>query len=108
MAVGRAPKVIITIYRLDTTGQAKLTRGLSICSTVNNTMDPNSRASWRVPMAVQIPPAALILVGAFVLHESPLWLLRKGKDEQAFRALEALRKLPIHHQCMFFPLPFNM
>ncbi|EHA46536.1 quinate permease [Pyricularia oryzae 70-15] len=65
---------------------------------INNTMDPNSRASWRVPMAVQIPPAALILVGAFVLHESPLWLLRKGKDEQAFRALEALRKLPIHHQ----------
>lgn len=85
--------------------RAKLTNDHCTRISVNNTMDPNSRASWRVPMAVQIPPAALILMGAFVLHESPLWLLRKGKDEQAFKALEALRKLPIDHQCMPFPLP---
>ncbi|KAL8290906.1 hypothetical protein RB597_008936 [Gaeumannomyces tritici] len=65
---------------------------------INNTMDPKSSMSWRVPMAVQIPPAALLLVGAFVLHESPLWLLRKGKDQETYKALEALRKLPIDHQ----------
>lgn len=69
---------------------------------INNTMDPKSSSSWRVPMAVQIPPAALLLVGAFVLHESPLWLLRKGKDEETYKALETLRRLPIDHQCMSF------
>lgn len=65
---------------------------------INNTMDRSSSASWRVPMAVQIPPAALLIVGAFVLHESPLWLLRKGKVEETHKALVALRKLPVEHQ----------
>ena len=66
---------------------------------INQNMNVNSSASWRVPMAVQIIPCGLLLIGGFLLHESPLWLFRKGHDEKALQALEALRKLPRDHQC---------
>ncbi|PNY23276.1 quinate permease [Tolypocladium capitatum] len=65
---------------------------------INQNMDPTSTASWRVPMAVQIIPAGVILIGGFFLHESPLWLMRKGREEDATKALESLRKLPRDHQ----------
>ncbi|CAM1502715.1 Fc.00g074910.m01.CDS01 [Cosmosporella sp. VM-42] len=65
---------------------------------INQNMDPNSAASWRVPMAVQIIPAGILLVGGFFLHESPLWLMRNDKEEEATKALESLRKLPRDHE----------
>ncbi|KAK7414330.1 hypothetical protein QQX98_006772 [Neonectria punicea] len=64
---------------------------------INQNMDPLSDASWRVPMAVQIIPAGILLIGGFFLHESPLWLMRKNREEEATVALEALRKLPRDH-----------
>jgi MFS family permease len=67
---------------------------------INQNMDVNSTASWRVPMAVQIIPAGVLFIGGFFLHESPLWLMRKNRDDDAATALEALRKLPRSHQCM--------
>lgn len=66
---------------------------------INENMDNSSMASWRVPMAVQIIPAGVLLLGGFVLHESPLWLMRKNREDDAATALEALRKLPRSHQC---------
>ncbi|CEL05038.1 Putative MFS quinate transporter [Aspergillus calidoustus] len=65
---------------------------------INQNMDVNSTASWRVPMAVQIIPAGVLFIGGFFLHESPLWLMRKNRDDDAATALEALRKLPRSHQ----------
>lgn len=64
---------------------------------INETMDQSSAASWRIPMAVQIIPSGILLVGGFFLHESPLWLFRKDRDEEATKALEDLRKLPRDH-----------
>jgi len=58
-------------------------------------------ASWRIPMAVQLIPAIPLFVCGFFLHESPLWLMRKGKVEQAHKALEGLRKIPADHTCEF-------
>ena len=60
---------------------------------------PTSPASWRTPMAVQIAPAAIILAGGFFLHESPLWLMRNNKEEQAYKTLVELRHLPVDHPC---------
>ncbi|KAF7563589.1 hypothetical protein G7046_g533 [Stylonectria norvegica] len=65
---------------------------------INQNMDVTSSASWRVPMAVQIIPAGILLAGGFFLHESPLWLMRKDREEEATQALEALRKIPREHQ----------
>lgn len=66
---------------------------------ITQTMSPDSVASWRIPMAVQLAPAGVLLICGFWLHESPLWLMRQGKEDQAYRALESLRKLPAEHEC---------
>lgn len=49
-------------------------------------------------MAIQLIPGCILLAGGFLLHESPLWLMRKGRDAEAYRALETLRKLPVEHE----------
>ncbi|KAI5468061.1 general substrate transporter [Mariannaea sp. PMI_226] len=64
---------------------------------INQHMDPTSSISWRVPMAVQIIPAGILFIGGFFLHESPLWLMRKNREEDATTALESLRNLPRDH-----------
>ncbi|KAH6889730.1 general substrate transporter [Thelonectria olida] len=64
---------------------------------INQNMDPTTSTSWRVPMAVQIIPAGILLIGGFFLHESPLWLMRKNREEEATVALEKLRKIPRDH-----------
>ena len=61
-------------------------------------MNPNSTAAWRVPMAVQIAPAGVLFIGGFFLHESPLWLMRKNREEEATQALESLRQIPRDHK----------
>ncbi|KAL4994631.1 general substrate transporter [Aspergillus recurvatus] len=65
---------------------------------INENMDNSSAASWRVPMAVQVIPAGILFIGGFFLHESPLWLMRRDREDDAATALEALRKLPRSHQ----------
>lgn len=67
---------------------------------INQNMNPNSSASWRLPMAVQLIPAGGLLIGGFFLHESPLWLYRKGREEEGAKVLVALRHLPEDHQYM--------
>jgi hypothetical protein len=52
-------------------------------------------------MAVQIAPAAILFIGGFFLHESPLWLMRKNREEDATKALESLRQIPRDHKCKF-------
>lgn len=66
---------------------------------ITQNMSTNSSTSWRIPMAFQLVPGGILLIGGFFLHESPLWLLRKNKDEQAYKALVELRKLPLDHTC---------
>lgn len=55
--------------------------------------------SWRLPMAVQLIPGGIFLIGCFIIKESPAWLYRKGRSEQALRNLSYLRSLPAEHQC---------
>ncbi|KAF8806340.1 general substrate transporter [Phlegmacium glaucopus] len=47
----------------------------------------NSTRSWRVPLAIQIVPAAILLIFAFLLPESPRWLISVGRKEEARRIL---------------------
>ncbi|RKL16592.1 Quinate permease [Fusarium oxysporum] len=65
---------------------------------INQNMNPSSAAAWRVPMAVQIAPAAILFIGGFFLHESPLWLMRKNREEDATKALESLRQISRDHK----------
>ena len=70
---------------------------------INQNMSVTSATSWRLPMAVQLIPAVPLFVCGFLLHESPLWLLRKGKIEQAHKTLEQLRQIPADHECKRLP-----
>lgn len=66
---------------------------------ITKNMDGSSAASWRIPMAVQLIPAGLLLAGGLFIHESPLWLMRNEKEEQVFKNLQYLRQLAPEHQC---------
>ncbi|KAG9518422.1 general substrate transporter, partial [Aureobasidium melanogenum] len=65
---------------------------------INKNMNVKSSLSWRIPMAIQLIPAAILLAGGFFLHESPLWLMRKGREAEAKAALVQLRHLPVEHE----------
>ncbi|KAL6832224.1 general substrate transporter [Trichoderma camerunense] len=65
---------------------------------INQNMDVNSTASWRIPMAIQIVPCGMLLIGGVFLHESPLWLFRKDRAEDGTKALEGIRHLPRDHE----------
>ncbi|KAJ5621645.1 hypothetical protein N7528_006428 [Penicillium herquei] len=58
-------------------------------------MSTNSSISWRIPMAVQLVPAGLLFIGGFFIHESPLWLMRKDRNSEAYKVLEYIRNLPV-------------
>ncbi|KAL7952957.1 general substrate transporter [Trichoderma compactum] len=64
---------------------------------INQTLDVNSAASWRIPMAIQIVPCGMLLIGGVFLHESPLWLFRKDRAEDGTKSLEAIRHLSRDH-----------
>lgn len=63
---------------------------------VNQNMAP-SRAQWQVPFAVQLIPAGLLLIFMPFSTESPRWLARKGRMEEATRVLAKVRNLPAEH-----------
>jgi len=48
-------------------------------------------------MGVQLIPAGLLTMGIPFLRESPVWLLKRGRDEQAFQVYSYYRNLPIDH-----------
>ncbi|KAA8910373.1 hypothetical protein TRICI_004171 [Trichomonascus ciferrii] len=54
-----------------------------------------STASWRIPTALQMAFALVLLVGMFFLPYSPRWLLSKDRDADALNTLAKLRRLPI-------------
>ncbi|KXN92315.1 Lactose permease [Leucoagaricus sp. SymC.cos] len=59
-----------------------LCTGITVASGRNQ-----STLSWRLPLAIQIIPAAILAFGAWVLPESPRWLISVGRDEEAKKIL---------------------
>ncbi|RCH85742.1 hypothetical protein CU097_004500 [Rhizopus azygosporus] len=47
-------------------------------------------ASWRIPIGIQIAPAAVLGIGALFLPFSPRWLISKGRNEEALAVLAQL------------------
>lgn len=68
---------------------------------VDSTMTPG-HSQWLVPMAVQVIPAGLLLIGLFGIPESPRWLFMKGKRDSAVKGLCWMRWVfPPFVRCMF-------
>src|SRR5687768_8479072 len=57
-------------------------------------MNPESKARWLVPTSVHIMFAGLILLLSLFQNESPRFLVKKGKSEEATRVLARLRQQP--------------
>ncbi|KAK3934427.1 general substrate transporter [Diplogelasinospora grovesii] len=52
------------------------------------------QAQWRVPVGIQLIPAAIVFVFINFLPESPRWLIKKGMVAEATYNLSRLRGLP--------------
>ncbi|GAA5873086.1 hypothetical protein JCM16303_006934 [Sporobolomyces ruberrimus] len=73
--------------------QWMITIGLLIAAVVvNATKDFNGASSYQIPIGIQFLWAAILGTGLFILPESPRWLLLKGRDEDARRALARIFK----------------
>ncbi|KAH6648201.1 sugar transporter [Truncatella angustata] len=52
---------------------------------------PTGTKQWRIPVAIQLIPGGLMLVGLCFLKESPRWLAKKGRNEKAHESLAHVR-----------------
>lgn len=57
----------------------------------NKTKERMDRLSYRVPLSCLYIVPALLFIALFFVPESPRWLLHRGKDQAARKALEKLR-----------------
>jgi sugar porter (SP) family MFS transporter len=71
--------------------QWAITIGLLLAAIVNNgTKDRPDHSSYRIAIAIQFIWAAILSGGMAILPESPRYLIKRGKDEEAHRSLARL------------------
>ncbi|KAG6809742.1 hypothetical protein H0H92_014909 [Tricholoma furcatifolium] len=76
---------IVSLY------QWAITIGLLVAAVVNNfTQNRNNHSSYRIPIAIQFIWAAILSFGMIFLPESPRWLIKQGRDEDAASSLNRL------------------
>ncbi|KAF8603793.1 general substrate transporter [Ceratobasidium sp. AG-I] len=74
--------------------QWAITIGLLVASIVNNsTKGRQDHSAWRIPIGIQFVWAAVLAAGMSLLPESPRYLVKRGRDEAARRALGRLLSL---------------
>jgi sugar porter (SP) family MFS transporter len=57
---------------------------------INN---PDSSFPWRFPLAFQILPALIMLIGSPILPFSPRWLVQQGRFDESLKVLRRLHKV---------------
>lgn len=60
---------------------------------IGGTGATQSKAAWLVPLALQLFPALVLLIGMLFMPFSPRWLVHHGREEEARRTLATLRGL---------------
>ncbi|KAL1859266.1 hypothetical protein Plec18170_002382 [Paecilomyces lecythidis] len=55
---------------------------------------PEGTKQWRIPVAIQLIPGGLMFIGLFFLKESPRWLMKQGRGEEALKSLSYIRNEP--------------
>ncbi|KAI0788773.1 MFS monosaccharide transporter [Abortiporus biennis] len=75
--------------------QWAITIGLLLASVINNaTKDRNDHSAWRIPTSIQFIWAFVLTCGMLYLPESPRYLIKRGNDAAAAKALSRLTTLP--------------
>ncbi|KAJ5726967.1 Major facilitator superfamily domain general substrate transporter [Penicillium malachiteum] len=57
----------------------------------------NTHKRWEIPTSLHIMFAGLIFILSFLQYESPRYLVKRGRTEQALSNLARIRNLPIDH-----------
>ncbi|KAF5350211.1 hypothetical protein D9758_007861 [Tetrapyrgos nigripes] len=74
--------------------QWAITIGLLVAAIVNNaTKDMDSHAAYRIPIGIQFVFAFVLSVGMLLLPESPRWLIKTDKFDDAAQSLSRLTGL---------------
>lgn len=52
--------------------------------------------SWRLPLAIPTIFSTILMISIYFLPESPRWLVKVGRKQEAAEALSKLKDLPVH------------
>ena len=78
--------------------QWAITIGLFLAAMVNYaTQERMDTGSYRIPIAIQLLWALILIAGMLVLPETPRYHIRCGRVEAAYDSLSRLRRLPTTH-----------
>ncbi|KFA81230.1 hypothetical protein S40288_07881 [Stachybotrys chartarum IBT 40288] len=78
--------------------QWAITIGLLLAAIVNNaTARRNDTGSYRIPIAIQLAWSLILFGGMIILPETPRYLIKKDKMDQAAKSLSRLRRLAADH-----------
>lgn len=61
---------------------------------------PSNRGQWQILVSIQLVFGALLSVSMFFESESPRWLAKNGRLEEAQNVLAKVRKLDPSHECI--------
>ncbi|KFA69352.1 hypothetical protein S40285_09134, partial [Stachybotrys chlorohalonatus IBT 40285] len=81
--------------------QWAITIGLLLAAIVNNaTARRNDTGSYRIPIAIQLAWSLILFGGMIILPETPRYLIKKDKMDQAAKSLSRLRRLTADHSAI--------
>ncbi|KAI9167907.1 putative quinate permease [Paramyrothecium foliicola] len=86
---------LVGIFEIASQGGGML--GFWINYATSQTISNTSIAQWTIPMALQLAPGILLAFGMLICPESPRWLARKDRFEEAEAVLTRIRRLPADH-----------
>ena len=76
--------------RMVATNQLTIVIGILITNIVNYSLRNMGEDAWRWMFGLGIIPSALFFIGAWWLPESPRWLVRAGRSDQALAVLKRI------------------
>jgi MFS family permease len=77
--------------------QIALVFGFWVNYGVNKDIPATDSKQWHIPVAIQFVPAGLLVISMLPMIESPRWLVSKGRNQAAAKALSWVRNLPEDH-----------
>ncbi|KAJ5371719.1 hypothetical protein N7517_003725 [Penicillium concentricum] len=77
--------------------QLAITFGLLLAAIVNNsTKDRTDTGCYRIPIAIQFAWAIILVVGMLLLPETPRFLIKQDRYEEATKALARVRRMDVN------------